>query len=226
MKTWHDFASPKKGRSGLLQLDGRAMLEHALASHDWPDTLVALAALTVFVDPTVAAQIGVNPVFRTARNGRERGKHNHACNYLYDDNSTPRVAFQCATGIAFDSPHMQVAHLYAESGEVNLYTRLHNLVMIPSFLVRLSDYQSSNIQHAWNDRPHVQILHYRTQELYGFQHQNVGQVPCPAAYTSLSWARFAPAIHTSSVRDRLQDYVNRNPGSRAAKSVKLCKWGF
>ncbi|MFC6047366.1 hypothetical protein ACFPYM_05900, partial [Methylobacterium hispanicum] len=171
MKTLADFG-----------FDGRAVLDHLVATSPWGSIDQAIASLAAFPHRDVVAAVRGRAVFRTVR-GR-RGEI--VGGVMEDDNASPAEAFEFATGFRRGpGTDVQCCHLYAASKDPDAYTDLRNIFMIPQCLAKRTDSQAAVLPslHA------LHVLRYRAFELYGYRGPGGTTEPGrPDGYDALRWA--------------------------------------
>ena len=108
----------------------------------------------------------------------------------------------------------QFNHIYAASGDVDVYTALPNICMTPAFMAKLTD----------TDQDIKKLLRFRSFDLYGW-HPAAEPVPQrPRDYDSLEWA--PPLAPVPDVRRAIEDAMARKPKDRTVRAAKEIGWLF
>jgi hypothetical protein len=101
---------------------------------------------------------------------------------MYDDNATPTWAMLWAHGIFGGSrAGWGFAHVWTASDDINSYTHLADLVMIPECLAGLTDKKG----------PLTAYLRWHAWTAYGWKPDHVDPPPMPADYSGIQW-RYLP----------------------------------
>jgi hypothetical protein len=192
-----------------FQFDGRAALASVIASSEYGSLEQAVASLALFAHPhTVMQTRGLN-IFRVvrARSREDRGTYVELATgdtVMRDDNSAPTNAFAWVHDLRRQGQKLrdvQFNHLWPRSSDVSAYTNLTNLCMMPAFLSKLSD----------TDSTVCALLRFRAWQLYaGCLGSNTVPERLPS-YDELRWAETLPpvnnveAIYRAAMRKRQAD---------------------
>lgn len=205
-------------------MDGNATLRELLSATPYGSLAQAVAALSRFAHPVTVAQTGNHALFRVVRSTASRGAIvdvGGGRRLMYDDNSTPTLAFLWAHGLARSGRRaardVQYNHVYDRvsrfTDNADVYTSLANLCVTPAFLSKLTDH----------DEEVVALLRYRVYDLHGYA--PTGEVPArPPGYGSLAWADAMPPVH--DLEARLREGLTANPASPIARSAREIGWYF
>lgn len=197
----------------------------------------ALAALTVFAHPDIVEAMEGKPMFRVVRSRRDKDKGRGTFKeigghcVMVDDNHSPRLAFEIATGIP-RCRGISTNHIYAASDDANLYANPSNIVLTPTFLAKLTDTQMANYAQAATANPCLAALRRRAFELYHLLQPDGAEPPRPPGYPSdAEWAKPIGEGTTRAVLERrcdefLKTRVGADRKDRAAESVRRCGWGW
>ena len=145
-------------------------LARMVAETSWlphPDTVSALGRAAF---PTSRAR-RLHPRFsEISKNGAPIG--------MYDDNMTPRWAILWAHGIiGGKSKGWAFAHVWPVSDDVNSYTHLANLAMVPECFASLTDKQG----------PLAVFLRWHSWSVYGWKPTSEQDPEKPENYEQISW---------------------------------------
>lgn len=136
-----------------------------------PDTVRALGRAAF---PTSRAK-RQHPRFTSiSKNGEPVG--------MYDDNTTPTWAILWAHGIVGgDRTGWGFAHVWPASDDINSYTHLANLAMIPECFASLTD----------KDGPLTGYLRWHAWTVYGWKPDHVEPPQMPVDYNNIQWRYFS-----------------------------------
>lgn len=209
---------PAGRRSAAPILDGVDALATTLERASFESVLHAVAAFTVFLHPDTVAQTMGKALFRHVRDPGRRGTIGglpDGRRVMLDDNNGPTLTFLWAAQ-RVKGPDVQFNHVWGDPRNVDTYTALWNLCATPAFLAKTTD--------GANHPEVVNLLRYRSFELYGRLPGGEEEPARPAGYDSLEWpAAPEPVDELESVlRRRLAD----SPKSRPAVSARLLGWAF
>jgi hypothetical protein len=172
--------------------------EHHLRRKPVPDllplgadetTLVKIAAERIRLPHPGTVNLFRGAIFPTIRNPRRREqpveKEGRTIG-MHDDNTTPRWALLWAHGIPGKSKRptkgWTIAHVWDRSGDMEAYTHLANLALLPEYLGSLSDKQG----------PLTHYLRYHAWRVYGWKPSDADSPMCPDGYDSVCWNYFDP----------------------------------
>ncbi len=149
--------------------------------------LAKMVARTAYLPApeTVAALNGA--VFPTTRDSQARItpiEREGAVIGMYDDNTTPRWALLWAHGISgvgkMPSAGWTFAHVWSASDDIDSYTNLANLAMIPECFASLTD----------KNGPLTRFLQWHAWEKYHWKPNARGQPTRPNGYELITWNYF------------------------------------
>lgn len=146
-----------------FHFNGRAALVCVIEQSEYRSLAQVVASLTVFAHPQTVAQTEGRNVFRVVRRRQQRDVGTFGevpgCDgrVMLDDNRSPAVAFEWVHGIR-ERPDVQVNHVWSRSQDVTAYTALANLCLMPAFLAKLTDMDSTIST----------LLRDRTYDLFGY----------------------------------------------------------
>lgn len=201
--------------------DGASQLASVLRSAGFPDTLHAVAAHTVMLDPSVVAQTRARGVFRTVRRDPRLNEQVGSFGDLdglpvmFDDNLSPIAAFTWAAGHG-RGVDMQFNHIWPSSRDPGSYTALWNLCATPAFLAKTTD---------GNNHPEViAALRRRAFDLYRVFPPGRQEPEAPDGYDSLEWAPFPDPI--DDLERAYRSAMATKPKDRVVLSVRRLGWVF
>jgi hypothetical protein len=151
--------------------------------------LVRIAAARIFLPhPKTVAQFP-EAVFPTIRNPRKREQPVESEGRIigmYDDNTTPRWALLWAHGIPGKSKQptkgWTISHVWDRSKDINAYTHLANLALLPEYLGSLSDKQGPLTHH----------LRFHAWHVYRWRPEGSEMPVKPSSYDAIEWRYFDP----------------------------------
>lgn len=136
-----------------------------------------IAETAIWVKPTKVSQ---TPVYPHIRRGAPKEKGQIINGIRIDDNTYANVALKKAISKSTNFENYTVCHIWpGTTYDERYHTLLSNLVLIPRILAGLSDFCSSV----------VDVLKYRSWELYGW-HPEGESVPNLPAYYPKKWRAF------------------------------------
>jgi hypothetical protein len=166
--------------------------------------LVKIAARHILLpDPDVVAAVG-GPVFPTIRDQKNRVTLSEieGRKIMLDDNATPRWALLWSHGIAATHhlPGWTFAHVWGLPKDLDAYSRLANLCMMPEYLGSLSDKAG----------PLCAFLQYHAFACYGWHPASRAVPSKPPGYDAVEW-RYLPPIANplAYVHKRLSELNNQ-----------------
>lgn len=198
-----------------MKINGHQMLQKVLLEKaGYQSIFHAVAEMTVFSHPATVSQTKNQNIFKIIRDASKRGQISSQHNAMFDDNNGPARAFEWAIDTKLDWKDVQFNHIYSDSQNVHLYTSLANLCITPAFLAKLTDTDSSV----------VELLKYRSYDLYGFVPSNEPVPKKPAYYDLLKWHDFPNPVHNveACYRERMRSCVK----NRASISARMLGWIF
>ena len=140
----------------------------------------------------------------------------HLGRVMIDDNKGPTDAFTWVHGISKNQyQDVQFNHVWAESRDVDVYTNLANLCVLPAFLSKLSD-----------AHPKVRaMLQFRAFVLFdGWTPASQPSPVKPVGYDELVWADTLPAV--PDVEQAYRRAMSTKQKDRTTKSVRELGWVF
>lgn len=155
--------------------------------------LAQMAAKTGYLpDPRTVAAFG-GAVFPTVRKNKQICEPIERCGVvvgMYDDNTTPRWALLWAHGIP-QTHHPKgwtFAHVWPSRDDLNSYTHLANLAMIPEAFGTLTD----------KEGPLTKFLQWHAWQKYGWKPEKEQTPTKPDGYDKIAWAYFPGIADPSS----------------------------
>jgi hypothetical protein len=202
----------------LTLLDGVDALSSVLRHAGYESVIAAVAAHTVFLHPETVGQTGGKPLFRIVRNAARRGEIDTVPgvgSVMFDDNQGPGRAFLWSAQRT-RGPDIQFNHIWGDPRNADTYTALWNLCATPAFLAKTTD--GSNHPEVLN------LLRYRSLDLYGHLPHAETEPERPAGYEALLWLESPSPVADLEIlfRQRLADA----PLSRPALSARQIGWLF
>jgi hypothetical protein len=205
------------GSKRQMVTDGVKALTHLLAKAGYGSIVEAVAAHTLFLHPDTVAQTNGQAVFPVVRDMHNRGKLFTIGQrpVLLDDNTSATLAFLWS---AQRSPgnDVQTNHIWADSGNPDMYTALWNLCVTPAFLAKCTDGKHHPEVHA--------ALRYRVVDLYGLWPAGKERPACPAGYEGLSWPE--PPTAVTDLEATLRARMAARPKSPPAIAARKIGWLF
>lgn len=153
--------------------------------------LVSMAAARILLpDPATVKSFNhaMFPTIRAPRELYQEVKVQDRIVGMHDDNTTPRWALLWTHGIPGKSklPTLgwTIAHVWDRSQDLNAYTCLANLALIPEYLGSLSDKQG----------PLTRYLRYHAWQVYQWRPADA-EPPCaPDHYAEIRWNYLTPVV--------------------------------
>jgi hypothetical protein len=152
-------------------------------------SLVMMAAGRILLPNPATVKLFNQAIFPTIRDPRElyqEVKMEDRTVGMRDDNTTPRWALLWTHGIPGKSKQptlgWTIAHVWDRSQDLDAYTRLANLALIPEYLGGLSD----------NQGPLTQYLRYHAWQVYQWRPADADVPIAPAHYAEIRWNYLAP----------------------------------
>lgn len=197
--------------------DGVRALTVVLTKAGYGSTVEAVAAHALFLHPDTVAQTNGRAVFPVVRDMHNRGKFSTVGHrpVLLDDNTSATLAFLWAAqrGPGND---VQTNHIWADSGNPDIYTALWNLCITPAFLAKCTDGKHHPEVYA--------ALRYRVVDLYGLWPAGRERPACPAGYERLSWPE--PPAAVADLEVTLRARLVARPKSPPAIAARKVGWLF
>ena len=214
----------KRGPLESLQsfgFSGRAALRRVVEQSTYGSIEQAVASLSLFPHPETVRQIRGRNVFRIVRcrSAAERGKiveREGIGPVMLDDNKGPTDAFIWAHGLQrAHYEDVQFNHLWSGPDDVESYTSLANICMMPAFLSKLSD----------TDLGVRALLRYRSFCLFdGYLPSGSSPLEKPAAYDALDWAETLPPV--AEIEEKYRTAMRSKPKDRTTCSARQIGWIF
>lgn len=164
-----------------------------------------VAETSLLPDPATVKKFQ-GAVFPTVRDFHKRItpiKENEKVVGMYDDNTTPRWAFLWSHGIS-DVGHPKgwhIAHIWPSGRDINAYTHLANLIVMPECFGNLSD----------KIGPLTSYLRWHSRQVYGWGGpKSEEQLSKPPGYDEVQW-NYLSGIEDPRqfIRDRLAALDNQ-----------------
>ncbi len=217
----HQSAGPtqRRGRSGGHPpvMDGMAALAETLARAGYESTVQAVAAHTLFLDPSTVSQTCGEPVFPVIRNPNRRGEVTEVDGrtVMFDDNTTPTLTLLWGARRK-KGPDVQYNHVFGDPRNPATYTALWNLCVTPAFLAKTTD---------GSNHPEVlAALRYRVVDLYGCWPAGEERPAEPAGYQDLAWAEAPEPV--ADLEAELRARLAQAPASPPARAARQIGWLF
>lgn len=168
--------------------------------------LVELVAKTSWMpNPSVVAQVGkaVFPTQRYKKNHERfsRIEQDGVVRGMYDDNATPEWALFWAHGLNGTRPKgWTIAHVWQTSDDIESYTHLANLAMVPEALASLTD----------KTAPLTAYLRWHSWVKYGWKPSHEKEPVKPIHYDTITWRYFGDAGDPKAlIRQRFSIHNNQ-----------------
>jgi hypothetical protein len=178
----------------------------------------AVVPLCRFPNPDVVAQLGGREVFGTIRanggNARfDLGQTSSGAKVMYDDNTTPRLAFLWAHGCLMTAhprfqeddgkkrSHYVFAHVWEAAQDVNAYTNVANLVAVPKYTASLTD----------GNGPLASYFQYHAYSVYGWKPAMMPNPPIPVDYQAF----LAHVVYLNSASTNAPRVLVKNQGNKS-----------
>jgi len=205
-----------------FNLDGKQALKELISNSHYKTVEQAIASLTIFTHPALVKQTRNKNIFNIIRykNGRtSRGQFidlPDGRRAMYDDNKGPTDAFLWANSInRNDYEDVVFGHVWDRSDNVDYYTSLANICMLPAFLSKLTD----------TDRSIKELLRYHVFNIYeGFRPDSESELSKPRNYDSLLWAKQFETI--KDLEKRFRERMKIGLKDRTVKSAREIGWYF
>jgi len=171
----------------------------------FPALVRMVAKTSWFPNPTVVARLG-RAVFPTSRSksGRPRLTHigeNGSVVGMYDDNATPEWALFWVHGLRGSRPKgWTIAHVWPASDDIESYTHLANLALVPEPFASLTD------KHG----PLTGFLRWHAWHIYGWKPNRETDPTKPDGYDEIAW-QYLEAVDDPKalIRQRLAEVDNQ-----------------
>jgi hypothetical protein len=202
--------------------DGRIALETIIKESSYKTIEQAVASLTLFSHPdTVAGAKGRN-IFRIIRASMSKNeKRGNVAKVpsvglvMLDDNKGPTDTFIWANNITRKQYRdVQFCHIWDDPYDVERYTNLANICMIPAFLSKLTD-TADNIKA---------LLRYRAFCLYNIKYGKRQDPAKPYCYDDLDWASTLQQVDNLELA--LRNAMKSKPKDRTTGSARQIGWLF
>lgn len=216
-----DLAKPVTLRTGRARsvMDGVAALEAITQRAGYASIVDAVAAHALFLHPDTVRQTRGHALFPIIRDSHRRGQTvvlDGLREVMFDDNSSPTLAFMWAAQRTKKARDVQFNHLWSDPRDPNTYTALWNLVVTPAFLAKTTD---------GSNHPEVQAaLRYRSFDLYGFFPDGEAPPQPPDRYDVLSWLPFPDPV--ANLEAMLRARLGAAPKCKPAVAARRLGWLF
>lgn len=205
-----------------FNLSGKDALKELIGNSNYKTVEQAIASLTIFTHPSTVKQTRNKNIFNIIRykNGTsDRGKFidlPESRRAMYDDNKGPTDAFLWANSInRNDYVDVAVCHIWDRSDNVNYYTSLANICMLPAFLSKLTD----------TDESVKILLRYHVFRIYeGFKPDGESDPPKPHNYDNLLWAKQFNVVE--NLEKSFREKMKSKPKDSTVKSAREIGWHF
>lgn len=214
-------SGPKEARTASASktlLDGVDALAETIRRAGYQSVSHAVAAHSVFLHPDTVRQTGGKPVFHHVRDMTRRrtfGELDDGTPVMFDDNDGPTKAFLWAAQRS-KGPDTQYNHIWGDPRNVQTYTALWNLCATPSFLAKTTD--------GANHPEVVQLLRYRSYDLYGFVPEGEEIPAKPVYYSEIRWP--GPPEPVTELEAVIRARLTSAPKSGPAMSARRLGWLF
>jgi len=206
MKTLADFG-----------FNGKSALTYCIKESEYKTVAQAVASLALFTNPKSIEKTQGKNIFKIIRSMAKRGNSEdiNGLRVLFDDNTAPTDTFLWANGIKRkEYVDVTFCHILAQSDNVELYTSLANICMIPTFLAKLTD----------TDASIKAFLSYRAYKLYGSFLHNSSSLTKPKLYDELTWAEANRPI--DNLEEAFLSAMKTKPRNRATISARELGWYY
>jgi len=146
--------------------------------------LASIVAPKLYLPDSETVKKFGGPIFPAVRNQNNRVSpliHENITVGMNDDNTTPRWALLWSHGIPGKSQKITsgwtIAHVWDRSKEINAYTNLANLALLPEWMASLSD----------KDGPLTDYLRYHAFKVYGWKPSGEQDPKQPQNYDRIQW---------------------------------------
>ena len=150
-------------------------------------------------------------VFPTTRNNRkvyQVFQNKDGVRGMYDDNTTPRWALLWAHGIPLVA-HQKgwvTAHVWPVSNDINAYTHLANLMLVPECFGSLTD----------KEGPLTTFIRWHTWSCYAWKPEGVDEPKKPEHYDNICWQYFQQ-------EEKSQAFVSRRVQSLDNERIRVLR---
>ena len=153
-------------------------------------------------------------VFPTVRKNSKRatGEHKDGKFLMYDDNTTPKWALVWSHGTFGKTKELfgwRIAHVWEKCNQVESYTRLDNLLLVPAAYSGLTDH----------DGPLAPYLRYHAYDHYGWRPEDEPDPKKPAEYEKF----FEKRNYLVGRSDAPKFILNRLQTSQSKRAKLLCE---
>lgn len=183
-------------------------------------TLVSMAAARILLpDPATVKSFNhaMFPTIRAPRHLYQELMLEERVVGMHDDNTTPRWALLWTHGISGKSKQptlgWTIAHVWDRSQDLDSYSRLANLALIPEYLGSLSDKQG----------PLTRYLRYHAWQVYQWRPADADVPSAPDHYAEIRWNYLTPVDDpVGFFRDEFASANCRR--SRVLKPLMMPEW--
>lgn len=152
-------------------------------------TLVSMVAARILLPDPATVKSFNHAMFPTIRSPRQLYQEvmlEERVVGMHDDNTTPRWALLWTHGISGKSKQptlgWTIAHVWDRSQDLDSYSRLANLALIPEYLGGLSDKQG----------PLTRYLRYHAWQVYQWRPADADTPSAPDHYAEIRWNYLTP----------------------------------
>lgn len=169
--------------------------------------LAQIVAETSWLPDPAVVRVFPGPVFPTIRKKKDAEIGTSVTDAsgvligMYDNNTTPKLAIGWTHGLASSTKGWTIAHIWPSSEDVNSYTNLANLALVPEALSTTTD----------KDGPLTSYLRWHAWEKYGW-HPTGTPVPDkkPAGYSAIPWRYLKGLPHPKeAVQEKLESITGQ-----------------
>lgn len=177
-------------------------------------SLVAMVAKTSWLPNCEVVEAIKTAVFPTIRYKSSHKRFSHieedgVAVGMYDDNATPEWALFWPHGLTGTRPKgWTVAHVWPTSGDIDSYTNIANLALVPEPFANLTDKKG----------PLTAFLRWHAWQTYGWKPKQVSVPTEPEGYDGVEWRYLPPKADPKAlVRSRL--YKLNNERARILRPI-------
>ncbi len=205
-----------------FNLSGKSALIELISNSRYKSVEQAIASLTIFTHPATVRQsrnMNIFNIIRYKMGTPTRGQIHQLSDgrtAMYDDNKGPTDAFLWANSINRNNyEDVVVCHIWDKSDNVDYYTSLANICMLPAFLSKLTD----------TDESVKRLLRYHVFRSYeGFKPDGESDPPKPHNYDSLLWAKQFDVVE--NLEKSFREKMISKPKDSTVKSAREIGWHF
>ena len=141
------------------------------------------------------------PTIRKRQNRAQEIKNGEEIIGMYDDNTTPQWALFWAHNIVGTRPKgWTIAHVWPNKNDIDSYTHLANLIMIPECFAALTDKAG----------PMTEFLRWHSRSVYGWMPKDAPKPKKPDGFDMIKWRYFENVKNPRElIQQRLQTSDNQ-----------------